>query len=288
MTWNHPPFTHRTRPHSRTYTPLWVNLPSLTCRLFCAPLFVSENLEVLQAAESFFSSSLMWRERLVLPGRQKRRRNEGNERISRFLLRSEGGVLGCFWQTAQERQPMVQFHAVKSYSYPTYTSSAYRVMHCGVKKRYVPVFFFEVPSKEQHIMYKLKHAAAAIGCHVTAGSPLGDRHPVPPSHCVCRAASYIQQTVSFTRDMSYTLCPPSHLSSHVHPSRVFYLATLRPQAFLTHSTPSFSLQRPPNPSSSAFHSALYITQLITPSWWTVLKSTDNFVAYTFLAPNAWH
>ena len=185
----------------------------------------------------------MWRERLVLPGRQKRRRNEGNERISRFLLRSEGGVLGCFWQTAQERQPMVQRHAVKSYSYPTYTSSAYRVTHRGVRKR----------AKKKHIMCKPKHAAAG-------GIPLGDSslsrlhtvsaglHPTSnklfPLHAICPTRFVLLHIFhhTFLRLVSVIL-PPGVLRRFSHVLR-------RPSAF---NTPLIPYPPPSTPSYTSYN-----------------------------------
>lgn len=119
-----PPFIHHT--HTSTFTHLQYTLLSKPTVLSLPVLLLFLILEILQAAESFFSSLLMWRERLVLPGRQKRRRNEGNERIARFLARSERGFLRMFLTE------VVQFPAVKSYRPPTYTMSPHKVMYCGV------------------------------------------------------------------------------------------------------------------------------------------------------------
>lgn len=88
--------------------------PSLSLSICLASSFCFWNLEILQAVESFFSSYLMRQEHLVLPGRQKRRRNERNERISRFLLRSEDGVFKDVSGKRRRRQPIVQFRAVKN------------------------------------------------------------------------------------------------------------------------------------------------------------------------------
>lgn len=65
-----------------------------------------------------FSFHLSWCGKSALFSQvdKKRRRNEGNERISRFLLRSEEGFFTMFFFSGKRhrRQPIVQFHAVKN------------------------------------------------------------------------------------------------------------------------------------------------------------------------------
>lgn len=77
---------HKTHPSSHTFplrqfTRLIHTQRNSPSHLSPFSSFCFYNLETLQAPESFFSPPLMWQEHLAVPGRQKRRWNEGIEQI---------------------------------------------------------------------------------------------------------------------------------------------------------------------------------------------------------------
>lgn len=90
-------FTQHTHIHTYTpHTPLRGALISP-----CRPLFVSEIWKYFRLLRVSFHLAWCGESALFCQVRQKRRRNEGNERISRFLLSPEGWGWQSKWHRSQ-------------------------------------------------------------------------------------------------------------------------------------------------------------------------------------------
>lgn len=121
MTWNHrPPFTNRTHTaHSHTFTATLSKSPFLSLCRSGFPLFVSEIWKYFRLLRASFH--LTWCGESALFSQVDKRRDEmrGMKGFPGFLPRSEEDFFLDVSGKRHRKQPVVQFHAAKSYLYST-------------------------------------------------------------------------------------------------------------------------------------------------------------------------